>query len=389
MDQAPVYYFDNNATTRLAPEVFAAMAPFLTEFWGNPSSAYRFGKEIAPHLETARAQVAALIGADPAEIVFTSGGTESSNAAIHSALALQPQRRRLVTTAVEHPATLRCCQQLQRQGREVTYLPVDADGRLDLGALEQALRPDTALVSVMWANNETGVIFPVEAIAAVCRARGVLFHTDAVQAAGKVSLDVRAAGPDYLSLSAHKIYAPKGVGLLYVRRGAPYHPFVVGGHQERGRRGGTENVAGIVGFGRAAELVRGTLATESARLRGLRDHLEEQILARIPQTRRSGAPEPRLPNTSNLSFEPVEAEALLLLLDQAGICASSGSACATGSVEPSHVLRAMGFSLIRARSCLRFSLGRYTTPAEVDFLLERLPGMVAKLRGMSPQSALN
>jgi cysteine desulfurase len=389
MDQAPVYYLDNNATTRLAPEVFAAMAPFLTEFWGNPSSAYRFGKEIARHVETARAQVAALIGADPAEIVFTSGGTESSNAAIHSALALQPQRRHLVTTAVEHPATLRCCQQLQRQGCEVTYLPVDADGRLDLGALEQALRPDTALVSVMWANNETGVIFPVEAVAAVCRARGVLFHTDAVQAAGKVSLDARAAGPDYLSLSAHKIYAPKGVGLLYVRQGAPYHPFVVGGHQERDRRGGTENVAGLVGFGRAAELVRGSLATESARVRGLRDRLEEQILARIPQTRRSGAPEPRLPNTSNLAFEPVEAEALLLRLDQAGICASSGSACATGSAEPSHVLRAMGFSLIRARSCLRFSLGRYTTPAEVDFLLERLPGMAAQLRGMSPRQALN
>lgn len=380
MGQGPIYYFDHNATTPVAPEVFEAMRPFLTELWGNPSSAYRFGKEAGRRLEIARSRVAGLINADPREIVFTSGGTESINTAFRAALATQPGRRHLVTTAVEHTATLRLCQRLQTEGCEITVLPVDSDGSLDLRELEAALRPDTALVSVMWANNETGVIFPIEAAAALCRERGVPFHTDAVQATGKLPIDARATGADYISLSAHKLYAPKGVGACYVRRGAKFQACVVGGQQERGRRGGTENVAGIVGFGRAAELLQSRQTEETERLRALRDRLERAILSGIPGTSRSGAAEPRLPNTSNIAFEPLEAEAILMMLDQLDICASSGSACTTGSVEPSHVLRAMGYSLSRARSCIRFSLGRYTTPTEIDYLIHHLPDVIARLR---------
>ena len=381
MGQERLYYFDNNATTAVAPEAFEAMRPFLTELWGNPSSAYRFGKEVGRQLELARACVAGLLHAAPEEVVFTSGGTESINAAIRAAMAAQPGRRHVVTTAVEHPATLRLCQQLEGEGCAITRLPVDAEGLLDPRQVQAALRPDTALVSLMWANNETGVVFPVAEVAALCRSRGVLCHTDAVQAAGKVPLDARAAAVDYLSLSAHKLYAPKGVGALYVRRGAPFQPLLAGGGQERGRRGGTENAAGIAGFGRAAELVLERQSQETRRVRALRDRLEQTILREIPNTARSGAREPRLPNTANLSFEPLEAEAVLMMLDQLGICASSGSACTTGSVEPSHVLRAMGFSLTRARSCVRFSLGRYNTAEEVDYVLGKLPGVIAKLRG--------
>ncbi len=384
MDQRHVYYFDNNATTRVAPEVLEAMLPFLKESWGNPSSAYAFGKEVAAAVEAARAKVAALINADPKEIVFTSCGTESNNSALHSAVALHPDKRHLLTTAVEHSATLRYCDFLQKQGHAVTFLPVDSDGSLDLHLLEQSIRPDTALVSVMWANNETGVLFPIEEIAAICRSKGALFHTDAVQAAGKVKLDVQAAGVDFLSLSAHKLYAPKGIGALYIRRRTRYQPYLIGGHQERDRRGGTENVAGMVGFGRAAELAMAGMPEEITRVRALRDRLESGLLSAISNALRTGAKEPRLPNTANLAFEPVEAEAVLIMLDQAGICASSGSACTTGSVEPSHVLRAMGFSPARARSCLRFSLGRYTTAAEVDYLLKHLPPIIAKLRAASP-----
>jgi cysteine desulfurase len=386
MSEQAMYYFDNNATTRIAPEVVEAMLPFLTEFWGNPSSAYSFGREVAGHVDEARAKVASLIGAEPREIIFTSCGTESNNSAIHSALTTQPAKRHVLTTAVEHSANIKFGEFLRTQGCDVTFLPVNSDGALDLHQLEKSIRPDTAIVSVVWANNETGMLFPVEEIAAICQSKGVLFHTDAVQSPGKLRIDVKELGADFLSLSAHKLHAPKGIGLLYAKRGVKYRPYIIGGGQERGRRGGTENVANIVGFGRAAELAMANLPEENTRVRVLRDKLENGILARVPGTSRNGAPEPRLPNTSNLAFDRIEAEGILMLLDQAGICASSGSACTTGSLDPSHVLTAMGCSSARARGSVRFSLGIYNTEAEVDYLLEHLPGMVAKLRAHAPVS---
>ncbi len=387
MGQQPFYYFDNNATTRVAPEVIDAMLPFLSEHWGNPSSAYSFSKHVAQRLETAREQAAALINADPKEIVFTSCGTESNNTAIHSALALQPTKRHVITTAVEHSANLKYGEFLQRQGYSVTYLPVESDGSLDLHLLDQRIRPDTAIVSIMWANNETGVVFPIEEIAAICASRGVPFHTDAVQVPGKLPIDVRATGVDFLSLSAHKLHAPKGVGLLYVKRRTKFQPYLIGGHQERGRRGGTENVPYIIGFGKAAELALAHLQEENTRVRSLRDKLERGILSAISHTARNGATEPRLPNTANISFQYVESEAVLLMLDQLGICASSGSACTTGSVEPSHVLTAMGINPVRARGSVRFSLGIYNTESEVDYVLAQLPGIIERLRAISPLDA--
>ncbi len=380
MQQQPIYYFDNNATTRVAPEVVAAMLPFLTEHWGNPSSVYAFGRQLARPLDEARAKVGALLHAEPREIVFTSCGTESNNAAWHSALATHPDKRHVLTTAVEHSANIKFGHYLQKRGYAVTFLPVESDGTLDLHLLEKSIRPDTALVSVMWANNETGVLFPVEEIAALCRSKGVLCHTDAVQAAGKLKIDVRELGVDFLSLSAHKLHAPKGIGLLYVKRRVKYQPYIIGGGQERGRRGGTENVANMVACGKAAELAAANLTDENTRVRALRDKMEGGILGRVPGTSRNGAREPRLPNTSNIAFDGIEAEGLLMLLDQAGICASSGSACTTGSLDPSHVLTAMGCSAARARGSLRFSLGVYNTEAEVDYLLDHLPSMVAQLR---------
>ncbi len=377
------YYFDNNATTRVAPEVVEAMLPYLTRYWGNPSSAYGFAHPIAAAVEKAREQVAALIHADPKEIAFTSCGTESNNAAFHSAL-VTTGRRHVVTTAVEHSANINFGQYLEKRGYEVTWLPVDSAGALDLRLLEKAIRPDTALVSVMWANNETGVLFPIQEIAALCRSKGVLCHTDAVQTPGKLKIDVRELGVDMLSLSAHKLHAPKGIGLLYVKKRTRFQPYVIGGHQERGRRGGTENVANIVAFGRAAELALSRLDEENTRVRALRDRMEDTLLRVIPQSARNGAREPRLPNTSNLAFDFVEAEAVLMLLDQAGICASSGSACTTGSLDPSHVLSAMGLPPMRARGSLRFSLGVYNTDADVEYLLEKLPPIVQKLRAISP-----
>lgn len=379
-----VYYFDNNATTRVAPEVVEAMLPFLTESWGNPSSAYTFGHEVGRAVEVAREQVAALLNADPKEVTFTSCGTESNNTAWHSALLTQTGKRHILTTAVEHSANLTYGAFLKKQGYEVTFLPVGPDGALDLALLESSIRPDTALVSVMWANNETGVLFPVEAIAALCRSKGVLFHTDAVQVPGKLKVDVRALQPDFLSLSAHKLHAPKGLGLLYVKKRTKFQPYIMGGHQERGRRGGTENVPYVVGFGRAAELALSRLQEENSRVRALRDRLERTLLATIPYTQLNGAPEPRLPNTTNLAFDFVEAEAVLMLLDQAGICASSGSACTTGSLDPSHVLTAMGVPPMRARGSLRLSLGFYNTDEEVDHVLKHLPPVIAKLRAISP-----
>jgi cysteine desulfurase len=384
MTQPAIYYFDNNATTRVAPEVVDAMLPFLREYWGNPSSTYVFGRQVGEHVDQARAKVAALINAEPREIIFTSCGTESNNSAIHSALVTQPEKRHVLTTAVEHSAITKFCDLLQKRGYTVTFLPVAPDGVLDLQQLEESIRPDTAIVSVMWANNETGVLFPAREIAAICRRKGTLFHTDAVQTPGKLKIDVRELDVDFLSLSAHKLHAPKGIGLLYVKRRVKYQPYIVGGGQERGRRGGTENVANIVAFGRAAELVMVSLPDENIRVRALRDRLEDGILAAIPGTTRNGAKEPRLPNTSNLAFDGVEAEGILMLLDQAGICASSGSACTTGSLDPSHVLTAMGCSAARARSSIRFSLGIYNTEAEVDYVLKHLPGIIAKLRANAP-----
>ncbi len=376
-------YFDNNATAQVAPEVLDAMLPFLREQWGNPSSAYGFGQEAARRLDEARVKAAALINAEPQEIVFTSGGTESNNAALHCALATRPERRHLVTTAVEHTSIHKFCAFSQKQGCGVTLLPVAPDGALDLELLEKSIRPDTAIVSAMWANNETGVLFPIAEIAARCHAKGVPCHTDAVQAAGKLHIDVKASGVDFLSLSAHKLCGPKGVGLLYVKRHTKYQPYLMGGGQERGRRGGTENVPGIVGFGRAAELALANLESENTRVRALRDALENGLLSGIPGVARNGAPEPRLPNTANLAFEGVEAEGLLLLLDQAGICASSGSACSSGAPDPSHVLRAMGCGTARSRGSIRFSLGIDNTKAEVEYVLQCLPGIVAKLRAQS------
>lgn len=389
MSRRKCYYFDNNATTRVAPEVFEAMAPFLTDQWGNPSSAYALGREAADQIAEARRKAAVLLNAEPREIIFTSCGTESNNSALRSALETNPGKRHVVTTAVEHSANIKYCQHLKKTGSEITLLPVESDGSIDLHLLERSIRPDTAIVSIMWANNETGVVFPIEEVAAICRSKGVLFHTDAVQVPGKLSVDVKSLGVDFLSLSAHKFHAPKGIGLLYVKRLTRFQPYVIGGQQEGGQRGGTENVAYIVGLGRAAELAMAHLADENRRVRALRDRLEKSILRTIPRATRTGASEPRLPNTSNISFESVEAEGILLQLDEVGICASSGSACTTGSLEPSHVLTAMGLSPDRARGSIRFSLGIYNTDEDVDYLLKHLPPIIADLRAESTSSVPN
>ena len=382
-----LYYLDNNATTRVAPEVIDAMLPFFAEKWGNASSAYSFGNQLQKHLETAREKVASLINADPREVLFTSCGTESNNTAINSAVRLNPKKRHIITTAVEHSANIKYCKSLETQGYEITWLPVEPDGSLDVHLLVESIRPDTAIVSIMWANNETGVLFPIEEIAAICQSHHVPFHTDAVQVAGKLRIDVQSLGVDFLSLSAHKLHAPKGIGLLYVKRRTPFQPMIIGGQQERGRRGGTENVPYIVGFGRAAELAVENIADENTRVRRMRDRMEEAILKTIPEATRNGSRQHRLPNTSNVAFAGVEAEAILLLLNQLDICASSGSACTTGSIEPSHVLSAMGLPPDLARSSVRFSLGKYNSEEEVDFLLQHLPGIIQRLRAESPVSA--
>lgn len=377
-------YFDNNATTRIAPAVVEAMMPALTEHWGNASSAYEFGTRVANLVEESRAKVAALINAEPKEVIFTSCGTESNNTAINSALRLSPQKRHVITTAVEHSANIKFGRHLIQQGYEVTFLPVESDGSLDIHLLERSIRPDTAIVSIMYANNETGVIFPIEEIAAICRYKEVPFHTDAVQTPGKIKLDAKALDVDFMSLSGHKLHAPKGIGMLYVRSGAKLQPYVIGGGQERGRRGGTENVPHIMAFGRAAELAMGAIADENIRVRALRDRLEESILKTIPGAARNGARDERLCNTSNISFAGVEAEAILKKLDQVGVCASSGSACTTGSLDPSHVLIAMGMSPARALGSVRFSLGTDNTDAEVDHALAHLPRIIAELQAESP-----
>lgn len=380
----PVIYFDNNATTSLATEALEAMRPYLTECYGNPSSIHRFGSQVSRKIQEARGQVAALLGAsDPIEIVFTSCGTEGDNAAIRGLLESRPEKRHIVTTQVEHPAVLGLCQQLEKKGYRVTWLGVDEDGMLDLDELRNSLSDDTALVSIMHANNETGVIFPIDEIGEIVQSRGIPFHVDAVQAAGKIPLYLKKSPVDLLTISGHKFHGPKGVGALYIRRGVTFRPLIVGGHQERNRRAGTENVAGIIGMGKAAELALGHLDEEEKRVRGLRDHLERSLLDSCPGCRINGHREKRLPNTSNVSFEFLEGEAILVLLDEYGICASTGSACTAGSVEPSHVLRAMGVPANWIQGAVRFSLSRYNHEEEIRWVSEKLPLVVQRLRGLS------
>jgi len=378
-------YVDNNATSMVAPRVVEAMTPFFTELYGNPSSMHSFGGQVGGAIEEARAQVARLINASAGEIVFTSCGTESDSTAIKAALAANPDKRHIVTTRVEHPAIKNLYEQLSTQGYRTTYVPVNADGVLDLDYLYDNLTDGTAVVSVMWANNETGVVFPVEDIAAEVRKRGIVFHTDAVQAAGKFPIDLQSTPIDMLSLSGHKLHAPKGVGVLYIRKGTRFSPFMVGGHQEGGRRGGTENVASIVGLGAAVELAGEHIADGSiAKMAALRDHLEKGLLESVPRAMVNGTVKNRLPNTTSISFEYIEGEAILLMMDQLGICASSGSACTSGSLEPSHVLRAMGVPFTAAHGSIRFSLSTYNTQEEIDYIIENMPPVIARLREMSP-----
>ena len=376
-------YLDNNATSRVAPEVVEAMLPYLEGYYGNASSMHTFGGRLRHEIDTARQSAAALLGCEPDELIFTSGGTESDNAAIWGVLKLRPEQRHIITSRVEHPAVRAMCRQWQREGYRLTELAVDGQGQLDLDELRQAITPETALISIMWANNETGVVFPVEEIGKIAREAGVTFHTDAVQAAGKVAVNLGDLPIDLLSVSGHKLHGPKGVGLLYVRRGTSLSPFMVGGHQEYGKRAGTENVPGIVGLGQACALARKHLADEMNQASRLRDRLEEGLLSHCLDARVNGDRGSRLPNTTNISFEFVEGEAILLLLDRLGICASSGSACTSGSLEPSHVLRAMGVPFTAVHGSIRFSLSRYTTEEEVDYVVHEMPAVIERLRGIS------
>ncbi|HTR44695.1 MAG TPA: cysteine desulfurase NifS [Thermodesulfovibrionales bacterium] len=377
-------YLDNNATSAVAPEVLDEMLPYLREFYGNPSSMHTFGGQLHRKVEGARERVAALINAEPEEIIFTSCGTESDNTALMSAVESHPQKRHVITTRVEHPAVLNFCKHLARKGLRVTLLPVDGAGRFDWERFTKVLDEDTAVVSVMYANNETGVVFPVEKIGALLRERGILFHTDAVQTAGKIPIDVKRLPLDMLSLSGHKLHAPKGIGVLYVRKGTRFSPYIIGGHQERGRRAGTENIPSIVALGKACELAAKNIGEETATVAALRDRLEKALLEKCPDARVNGDREHRLPNTTNISFEYVEGEAILLRLDEYGICASSGSACTTGALEPSHVLRAMGVPFTAINGSVRFSLSRYNTREEIERVIEVLPPIINELRALSP-----
>jgi len=375
---------DNNATTKVADEVIEEMMPYFGDLYGNPSSMHTFGGQVGKKLRQARERVAALLDCEPDEVVFTSCGTESDNTAIRSTLATVPQKRKIITTRVEHPAVLGTCRELEHHGYTIVELVVDKQGRLDLDELKDSIDDDTAIVSVMYANNETGVIFPIDEIASLIKAKGVIFHTDAVQAVGKIPLSLAGGNIDLLSLSGHKLHAPKGVGVLYIRRGTRLAPFMLGGHQESGKRAGTENVPGIIALGKACELAQKHIDQENTRVKKLRDKLEKAILASCPDSMVNGDPGNRLPNTANVSFEYIEGEAILLLLNKFGICASSGSACTSGSLEPSHVLRAMGVPFTAAHGSIRFSLSRYNTEDEVDFVADKLPEIVKKLRDLSP-----
>ncbi len=386
-----IIYFDNNATTAVAPEVFEAMKPYLTEFYGNPSSMYYFGGRVGLAVDKAREQVAELLGSTFrdrkgkfSEILFTSCGTESDNTAIMSAIQTCPKKSKVVVSKVEHPAILNVVKELERRNIKVSYVPVDSKGRIDMQRLEEMVDKDTALVSIMWANNEIGNIYPVQQIAEIAHKYGALFHTDAVQAVGKVPFNLDEMDIDMLSLSGHKLHSPKGVGVLYVKRGIRFRPFQLGGHQEKSRRGGTENVASIIALGKACELAKANMDVENTEVKALRDRLEQGITAAVPCSRVNGDMEHRLPNTASISFDYIEGEAILMKLDEFGICASSGSACTTGSLEPSHVLRSMGVPYTSAHGTVRFSLSRYNTVEEVDYVIEKVPPIIETLRKMSP-----
>lgn len=378
-------YLDNNATTKVDPAVVEAMLPFFTEQFGNPSSLHNFGNRVGAALKKARQSVQTLLGAEhDSEIIFTSCGTESDSTAILSALKAQPERKEIITTTVEHPAILTLCDQLATEGYTVHKLEVDNRGRLDLDVYKSLLSDNVAIVSVMWANNETGTLFPVLEMAQLADEAGILFHTDAVQIVGKLPIDLKNASIHMLSLSGHKLHAPKGVGVLYLKRGTRFRPLLRGGHQERGRRAGTENSASIVALGKAAELALLHMEHENTVVKALRDKLQQGILATVPNAFVTGDPDNRLPNTLNIAFEYIEGEAILLLLNKAGIAASSGSACTSGSLEPSHVMRAMGIPYTAAHGTVRFSLSRYTTEDEIDRVILAVPPIVAQLRKLSP-----
>src|SRR5437764_9597739 len=388
MAEQEIIYLDNNATTPLDPAVIEEMLPFLTKYYGNPSSGYAFGARARKAVDLARERLAALLGCEPSEIVFTSGGTESNNAVINSALQCDPSGKHVVTSAVEHSAVLRPCQDLTERGCEVTFVGVDGDGNVDLAELKAAILPETALVSIMWANNETGVLFPVEKIAEICCEKRVLFHTDAVQATGKIPIRLRDTAINFLSLSAHKFHGPKGVGALYINRRTRFRPLIVGGSQENGKRGGTENVASIVGLGKAAELAAKYLEEGKCSIRSFRNRFEKSVLESVNGASVNGAGAPRIPNTSSLSFEGIESSAALLLLDRHGICCSAGSACRAGSQEASHVLHAMNPNGDGARRSLRFSFGRFNTDAQIDRAIEIVPKVIEKLRATTVRGAV-
>ena len=379
-----IIYVDNNATTSVDPAVLEAMLPFYTENYGNPSSMHAFGGNVARSVQSAREQVAALINASPEEIIFTSCGTESDSTAIWATISSIPNKKHIITSRVEHPAVKNLYEHLAKKGYKVTFVPVDRQGILDLDFLYDHLTDDTALISIMWANNETGVIFPIEDIARAANDRGIVLHTDAVQAVGKIPVDVQKIHVDLLSLSGHKIHAPKGVGALYVRKGTKFTPFLIGGHQENGRRGGTENVATIVGLGKAGKLAAALPETSMQEVARLRDRLEQGLVGRVQNAMINGDTTSRLPNTTNISFEYIEGESILLMMNELKICASSGSACTSGSLEPSHVLRAMGIPFTAAHGSIRFSLSHYNTEKEMDFIIEKMPPIIDRLRQMSP-----
>jgi cysteine desulfurase len=379
-----VIYVDNNATTKVAPEVLEEMLPYFSDYYGNPSSMHTFGGMVEHKIVEARERLAKLLGASPEEIIFTSCGTESDSTAIRATILSNPNKKHIVTSRVEHPAVKNLYEYLSKNGYRVTFVPVDRKGRLDLDYLYKYLGEDTAIVSIMWANNESGVIFPIEEIGGVLKEKGIVFHTDAVQAVGKIPIDLKNTPVDMLSLSGHKLHGPKGVGALYVRKGTKYSPFLIGGHQEKGRRGGTENVASIIGLGKASELAAASLSDENIRVKRLRDKLETELLNRIPNAIVNGDRENRLPNTTSIAFEYVEGEAILLMMDEFGICASSGSACTSGSLEPSHVLRAMGVPFTAAHGSIRFSLSIYNTEEEIDVIIDKLPPIIERLRELSP-----
>ena len=376
-------YLDNNATTQIDPAVLEEMLPYLQKFYGNPSSGYRFGSQVRQAIDRARERLANLLGCDPSEIVFTSCGTESNNAAIDSALQFEPRNKHIVTSAVEHSAVRRHCEDLAKRGCEVTFLGVDQDGNIDLAELESAIQPQTSIVSLMWANNETGVLFPIEKIAQICREKRVLFHTDAVQVIGKIPICLRESSINFLSLSAHKFHGPKSVGALYISKKSRFRPSIIGGGQENGRRAGTENVASIVALGKAAERAAECITEEQERVGAMRDRFENAILEKVNSAAINGARAPRLFNTSSISFAGIDSQAALMLLDRHRICCSAGSACRTGSMESSHVLRAMQLGDERARGALRFSFGRLNSEPEVDRAIEIVPKVMDKLRRLS------